>query len=76
MGVTLVFLEFSETLIERKVDLGSHFFSLLYYFIIIFLLYLKRAFLAYKEISLFLCNDGKFLGWEDFFPRVNKEIHC
>ena len=43
---------------------------------VLYLINFLRAFLAYKEHGLFQCKDGKFLGWEDFFPRVNKEIHC
>ena len=71
MGVTLVFLEFSETLIKRKVDLGSHLFSLLYYFIIIFFCIGEEP-LPIKG-SLFLCKKLKFFGLGGFFPRANKE---
>ena len=49
-------------------------FTLFYYFFFIFIFY--EPFMGYKEDGSFFVRDGKFLGWEDFFPRVNKEIHC
>ena len=57
-------------LIEEKVDLKST--SYLYFILLVFM---RKTFWAYKEESSFFITDGKFLGWEDFFPRVNKEIH-
>ena len=41
-----------------------------------FLLFDEKAFGHIKRLASFFCKGGKFLGWEDFFPRVNKEIHC
>ena len=43
-------------------------------FTFILLFFIRRAFLAYKEISLFLCKDGKN-GWEDFSPELNRKDH-
>ena len=45
----------------------------LIFIIFLFFVFLE-PFLAYKEMSLFECKDGKFLGWEDFFPRVIKKF--
>ena len=56
-------------LVEEKVDLRS---TSSLYFILLF--FMRKAFWAYKKQSSFFVNDGKFLGWEDFFPRVNREI--
>ena len=32
------------------------------------------AFWSYKEASLLLCTDGKFLGLEDFSPELIKKF--
>ena len=47
--------------------------SPLFYFLLFFAFTL---FGPIKSKAFFCIEDGKFLGWEDFFPRVNKEIHC
>ena len=55
---------------ERKVDLGSYFFSniLLFYFFFVFWKKYESLW-AYKGNVFPHCKDGKFLGWEDIFPQ-------
>ena len=55
-------------------DLQPHFYFIISF--LFFLCFLGSLLWPIKEARLLHCNDGKFLGWEDFFPRVNKEIHC
>ena len=47
-----------------------------FYFLLFLPFFFREPFGPIKEARLLHCKGGKFLGWEDFFPRVNKEIHC